>query len=93
MKNVGSMPENMSILLMSNNKLTKLSKEILHFVPKLKYFNVENNQFNNFPSALAKIVAKGPTISFKGIHSINLSNQNIIIVYLYVLTLNQLICI
>lgn len=60
------MPNTMSTLLMSNNKLTKLSKEILNFVPKLKYFNVENNLFNNFPAALAKIVTKGPTISFKG---------------------------
>lgn len=85
------MPKTMSTLLMSNNKLTKLPKEIINFVPKLKYFNVENNQFNNLPSALAKIVAKGPTISFKGAFNIDSSNQNCIINY--VLTLNQLICV
>jgi len=66
MKKVGNMPKNMSILLISNNKLTKLSKEIISFVPKLKDFNVENNLFNNFPPELAKIVNKGSKISFKG---------------------------
>jgi len=66
MKKVGNMPKNMSVLLISNNKLTKLSKEIISFVPKLKTFNVENNLFNNFPPELAKIVTKGTTISFKG---------------------------
>ncbi|XP_026815822.1 chaoptin-like [Rhopalosiphum maidis] len=66
MKKVGNMPKNMSVLLMSNNKLTKLSKEIVSFVPKLKDFNVENNLFNNFPPELAKIVTKGTSISFKG---------------------------
>uniref|UniRef100_A0A2S2N8U2 Immunoglobulin superfamily containing leucine-rich repeat protein 2 n=1 Tax=Schizaphis graminum TaxID=13262 RepID=A0A2S2N8U2_SCHGA len=66
MKKVGNMPKNMSVLLMSNNKLTKLSKEIISFVPKLKDFNIENNLFNNFPSELAKIVTKGTSISFKG---------------------------
>lgn len=76
------MPMTMSTLLMSNNKLTKLPKEIINFVPKLKYFNVENNQFNNFPSALAKIVAKGPTISFKGSLNIDSSNHNFIIKYM-----------
>jgi len=66
MKNVGNMPVNMSVLWMSNNKLTILSKEIIKFVPKLRDFNVENNQFHNFPAALAKTVAKGPKMSFKG---------------------------
>lgn len=66
MKKVGNMPKNMSVLLMSNNKLTKLSKEIISFVPKLKNFNVENNLFNNFPPELSKIVNKGSSISFKG---------------------------
>lgn len=66
MKKVGNIPKNMSVLLMSNNKLTKLSKEIINFVPKLKNFNVENNLFNNFPPELAKIVNKGSSISFKG---------------------------
>lgn len=66
MKNVGIMPVNMSVLWMSNNKLTRLSKEIIDFVPNLRDFNVENNRFNNFPAALAKIVAKGPKMSFKG---------------------------
>jgi len=66
MKKVGNMPKNMSVLLMSNNKLTKLSKEIISFVPKLKDFNVENNLFNNFLPELAKMVNKGSTISFKG---------------------------
>lgn len=66
MKNIGNIPKNLSVLLMADNKLTKLSKEIINFVPKLKDFNVENNQFNNFPAALAKVVNKGPTISFKG---------------------------
>lgn len=68
MKNVGNMPKNLSILLMSNNKLTKLSKEIINFVPKLKDFNVENNSFYNFPVTLAKIITKGPSIAFKGIN-------------------------
>jgi len=67
MKKVGNMPKNMSVLLMSNNKLSKLSKEIISFVPKLKDFNVENNLFNNFPPELAKIASKGSSISFKGI--------------------------
>lgn len=66
MKNVGNMPVNMSVLWMSNNKLRRLSKEIINFVPNLRDFEVENNQFNNFPAALAKIVAKGPKMSFKG---------------------------
>lgn len=65
-KKIGSMPKNMTVLLMSNNKLTKLSKEMISFVPNLKDFNVENNQFNNFPVELAKIVTKGTKISFKG---------------------------
>jgi len=69
MKNVGNMPVNMSVLWMSNNKLTVLSKEIIKFVPKLRDFNVENNQFNNFPAALAKTIAKGPKMSFKGTHN------------------------
>lgn len=66
MKTVGNLPKNMTQLLISNNRLTKLSKEIINFVPKLKELNVENNLFSNFPAALAKIVSKGPTISFKG---------------------------
>lgn len=66
MKKVGNMPKNMSVLLMSNNKLTQLSKEIISFVPNLKEFNVENNLFNNFPPELAKIVTKGSAIAFKG---------------------------
>lgn len=66
MKKVGNMPKNMSVLLMSNNKLTRLSKEIISFVPNLKDFDVENNLFNNFPPDLAKMVTKGPKISFKG---------------------------
>uniref|UniRef100_A0A2S2R5K6 Chaoptin n=1 Tax=Sipha flava TaxID=143950 RepID=A0A2S2R5K6_9HEMI len=66
LKKVGNMPTNMSVLLMSNNKLTKLSKEIISFVPNLKYLDVENNLFNNFPPDLAKIITKGPMISFKG---------------------------
>lgn len=65
-KKLGDMPKDLSVLLMSNNKLTKLSKEIISFVPNLKDFNVDYNQFNNFPAELAKIVAKGSTISFKG---------------------------
>lgn len=77
MKNVGNMPKNLSILLMTDNKLAKLSKEIINFVPKLKDFNVENNQFNNFPAALAKIVNKGPTISFKGTDCDNLSHRHL----------------
>lgn len=67
MKNVGNLPKNLSILMMSNNKLTKLSKEIINFVPKLKDFNVENNLFYNFPAPLAKIITKVPSVSFKGI--------------------------
>jgi len=66
MKNVGNMPNNLSSLFMSNNKLTKLSKEVINYVPKLKDFNVENNLFNNLPAALAKVVTKGPSIAFKG---------------------------
>lgn len=66
-KKIGSLPKNMTVLLMSNNKLTKLSKEIISFVPNLKDFNVENNQFYNFPVELAKIVTKETKISFKGI--------------------------
>lgn len=67
MKNVGKMPANISVLLMSNNKLTRLSKEIINSVPKLKKFDAENNQFNSLPPELAKIAAKGPEIAFKGI--------------------------
>lgn len=65
-KNVGSFPTNLSVLSMSNNKLTKLSKEIINFVPKLKVFNVEKNLFNSLTAELAKIVNKGPTILFGG---------------------------
>jgi len=76
MTKVGNMPQNMSVLLMSNNKLTKLSKEIISFVSKLKDFNVENNLFNNFPPELAKIVTKGSTISFKGRYTVLSYNIN-----------------
>lgn len=65
-KKIGNLPKYMTVLLMSNNKLKKLSKEIISLVPNLKDFNVENNQFNNFPVELAKIVTKGTKISFKG---------------------------
>lgn len=65
-RNIGNLPKNLSTLLMSNNKLTKLSKEFINFVPNLEIFNVENNLFNNFPAPLARIVTKGPLISFKG---------------------------
>lgn len=66
MRNIGNLPKNLSTLLMSNNKLTKVSKEIINFVPNLKVFDVENNLFTNFPASLARIVTKGPLISFKG---------------------------
>lgn len=69
MNKVGHLPENMTTLLMSDNKLTRISKEIINFIPKLTDFNVENNRFNNFPPELAKIVSKGPTISFKGMYT------------------------
>lgn len=65
-KNIGNMPKNLSLLFMSNNKLTQLTKEIINFVPNLKLLNLENNQFNNFPAALGKVISKGPTILFKG---------------------------
>lgn len=77
MKNIGGMPKNLSILLVSNNKLTKFSKEVINSVQQLKYFNVENNLFYNFPPGLSKIATKGPLISFKG------TNKNLNIQYFY----------
>lgn len=71
MNKVGNLPKNMTSLLISDNKLTKLSKEIINFIPKLTDFNVENNRFNNFPPEMAKLVSKGPTISFKGTSFLN----------------------
>lgn len=69
---MGAMPKNMSVLLMSNNKLTKLSKEMINFVPNLNHFNVESNKFTNFPPELAKTITKGSSVSFKGNIIVNL---------------------
>lgn len=70
------MPKNLYSLFISNNKLKQLTKEIINFVPKLKLLDLENNQFNNFPAELAKVVSKGATILFKSM-CINIILKNI----------------
>ncbi|XP_050439499.1 toll-like receptor 6 [Adelges cooleyi] len=66
MNNLGNMPANLSTLLLSNNKLKKLPKEILNVVPKLIEFEAENNLITSLPPEIAKVAGKGPNISVKG---------------------------